>query len=84
MTQIPKYYEKLIQLTGKTMNGQKIARPTCAEFLNAKNEWALKYEDIRDEILRNIDPNINYDINNDFIKFFLKTKYEINEQISVE
>lgn len=72
-------YDKIFDLTGEMMSGHGRDRPSCLDILEAKNEWALEYNEVRDELIKSIDPNVNYNVNNDFVIYFLKAKYEVNK-----
>ena len=77
--EISEKYEKLFDMTGEMMNRHVKDRPSCLDILNAKNEWAIEYNEVRDELIKSIDPNVNYYVNNDFVRYFLKAKYEVNK-----
>ena len=68
------------------MAGQPKSRNTCTKMLDTKNEWALDYQatigrsTVRQEIIKEIGVHREYDINREFVEFFLKTKYSVHEK----
>ena len=64
-------------MTGSALNGQSRLRPSCAQMLSIQNQWALGFDDIRAEIKDRIDLNAKYNNINEFIQYFLQTKYNV-------
>ena len=72
-------YQKLRDITAKAMSGQRKERPTVDEWLSLRDNWTLNYSEVRQQIVETIDVNKEYEINTEFIHYFLKTKYIYNK-----
>ena len=73
-------YENLINFTEKSMSGQRKARPSCEAFLNARKQWGIAFNEVKPQIEEKINLSESYDIQRDFIPYFLKAKYEFNSK----
>ena len=72
-------YQKLRDITAKAMSGQRKERPTVDEWLSLRDNWTLNYSEVRQQIIETIDVNKEYEINTEFIHYFLKTKHIYNK-----
>ena len=70
-------YENIIKLTQNMIRVAFRNRPTCGELLNTKENWYFGIGQIKDQLMEEIDNEITYDIDRDFVKFFLKAKFSL-------
>ena len=72
-------YNKLRELTSKSMAVRPKDRLTCKEWLCAKNDWGIDFEEVRHLIPEQINIMEEYDINKEFCQLFLSTKYTMEK-----
>ena len=67
------------QQTAGLLSNKSDDRPTCDKLIELKKTWLIPFQDIKQEIVANVNVGKNYDKNIEFIQYFLKTKLSVNK-----
>ncbi|CAG2117724.1 unnamed protein product, partial [Medioppia subpectinata] len=72
-------YEKIKKQTLRLLNNVRNGRPSAQDLIIRHNEWSIPYASVRAHILAVIEPNASYDIDTQFVQYFLFKKYKFNK-----